>query len=149
MNEMRELVENYKYNLEKLDRLNQKLFALLDYNTKISANYDMEGGKSIGTVSSKVENLAIKIQDTEEKIFEVGNQISVVDIACRVLNNSELEVIDLIRDGYRNKLTKIAKRIGKDKNYVKTKRDTAIKKMSKYIGSRYDKYISNSHEVHF
>ena len=149
MEEMRELVENYKYNLEKLDRLNQKLFALLDYNTKISANYDMEGGKSIGTVSSKVENLAIKIQDTEEKIFAVGNQISVVDIACRVLNNSELEVIDLIKEGYRNKLTKIAKAIGKDKNYVKTKRDTAIKKMSEYIGSRYDKYMSNSHEVRF
>lgn len=141
MEEMKELVENYQSNVEKLDRLNEKLVALMEYNLKVTATYSLAAARSEGTVNSKVENYAIKIRETEEKIFKVSNQISVVDIACRVLNNSELEVIDLIKKGYRNRVTKMAKILHKDKNYIVTKRDTALKKMTEYIGEKYDKYI--------
>ena len=138
---MRDLVENYQSNTEKLERLNQKLVALMEYNLKITATYSLAAARSEGTVNSKVENYAIRIRETEEKIFKVGNQISVVDIACRVLNNAELEVIELIKKGYRNRVTKMAKILHKDKNYIVTKRDSAIKKMSEYIGDKYGKYV--------
>ena len=141
MEEMRDLVENYQSNVEKLERLNQKLVALMEYNLKITATYSLAAARSEGTVNSKVENYAIRIKETEEKIFKVGNQISVVDIACRVLNNSELEVIELIKKGYRNRITKMAKILHKDKNYIVTKRDTAIKKMAEYMEGRYEQYI--------
>ena len=141
MEEMRELVENYQSNKEKLERLNEKLIALMEYNLKITAAYSLDTARSEGIVNSKVENYAIRIKETEEKIFKVGNQISIVDIACRVLNNSELEVIELIKKGYRNRVTKMAKILHKDKNYIVTKRDTALKKMAGYIGDKYGEYI--------
>ena len=138
---MRELVENYQSNKEKLDRLNEKLVALMEYNLKITAAYSLAAARSEGTVNSKVENYAIRIKETEEKIFKVGNQISVVDIACRVLNNAELEVIELIKKGYRNRVTKMAKILHKDKSYISNTRNRAIQKMSEYIGDKYGRYI--------
>ena len=134
MEEMRELIENYQTYTEQSDKLHKKLIQLLKYNTKITAAYGFNTGGGKGTVSSKVERHALKIKETEERILALEEKIYIVNTAERVLNNKEKEVIDLIKKGYRSKVTKMAKVLGKDKNYVVAKRNSAIKKMSKYMG---------------
>lgn len=129
---MRDLIENYQTNINQSEKLHKKLIQLLQYNTKITASYGHNTGGSKGSVSSKVERYALRIIETEEKILALENKIYIVDTAERILNKKEKEVIDLVKV-HRNKLTKIAKMLGKDKDYVKHKRDTAIKKMSEYI----------------
>lgn len=131
---MRDLIENYQFYINQSDKLHKKLIQLLEYNTKITAAYGHNTGGGKGSVSSKVERHVLRIRETEEKINEVERKIYTVNIAERVLNNKEKEVIDLIKSGYRNKVTRMAKILGKDKNYIVTKRDSAIKKMSEYIG---------------
>ena len=131
--ELRELIENYQANSKKMDKLQTKLKDLLDYNTKVTATYGPNTGGGKGSISSKVENYVIKICETEQQIKKLGNKLAIVDNAQKILTNKENEVIDLIKDGYRNKLTKIAKLIGKDKKYVFDIRNRAIKKMSEYI----------------
>lgn len=133
MEEMRDLIENYQTNKNQSDKLHKKLIELYEYNTKVIANYGHNTSGSKGTVSDKVERHVIKIIETEEKIMALENKIYIVNKAERVLNNKEKEVIDLVKI-HRNKLTRIAKILGKDKDYVKHKRDTAIKKMEEYIG---------------
>jgi hypothetical protein len=133
MKEMRKLVENYKRNKERSDELHDRLIYLLDYNTKLIATYGHNTGSGKGTVSSKVERLVLRIRETEEKILEVEDKIYTVNIAERVLNKRELEVINLIKE-YGNELTKIAKMIDKDKKYVFDTRNRAIKKMSEFVG---------------
>ena len=128
---MRDLIENYQTNINQSEKLHRKLIQLLQYNTKITASYGHNTGGSKGSVSSKVERYALRIIETEEKILALENKIYIVDTAERILNKKEKEVIDLVKL-HRNKLTKIAKILGKDKDYVKHKRDTAIKKMSEY-----------------
>ena len=61
--------------------------------------------------------------------------LSMVDNAQKILTDRENEVIDLVKI-YKNKLTKIAKAIGRDKAYVFNVRNRAIKKMSDYIGRK-------------
>ena len=131
MEEIRELVEDYKSNKEKFERLQEKLIKLLDYNTKITASYEFNPGGS--GFSSKVERHALKIQETTEQLMEVGNKLATVDNAQKILNNKENEVIDLIKQGYRNKLTKMAKILGVDRKYIFDVRNRAFKKMSEYI----------------
>lgn len=133
--DIRYLVENYKLNLEKSDTLHKKLLQLLEYNTKITAAYGHNTQGSKGAVSSKVERHALKIRETEEKISDIEWAITTVNIAEKVLNNKEKEVIDLIKQGYYNKLTKMAKILGQNKDYVQTKRDSAFKKMNSYIAN--------------
>jgi DNA-directed RNA polymerase specialized sigma subunit len=130
---MRDLIENYQTNINQSEALHKKLTLLLEYNTKVTANYGHNTGGSKGTISDKVERYVIKIIETEEKIKALENKIYIANRAERVLNKKEKEVIDLVKI-HRNKLTKIAKILGKDKDYVKHKRDTAIKKMEEYIG---------------
>jgi DNA-binding CsgD family transcriptional regulator len=132
MKEMRELIENYQSNLDKLTKLESKLIELLQYNTKITPSYSLDAGGSKGSVSSKVERHALKIYETEEKIMEIGNKLATVNNAQKVLTNKENEVIDLIKL-HRNKLSKIARILGKDRNYVFHVRNRAIRKMCKYI----------------
>lgn len=130
---MKDLIENYQTNINQSEKLHRKLIQLLQYNTKVTASYGHNTGGSKGSFSSKVERYALRIRETEEKILALENKIYIVDTAERILNQKEKEVIDLVKI-HRNKLTKIAKILGKDKDYVKHKRDTAIKKMSEYIG---------------
>lgn len=130
---MRDLIENYQSNLIQSDKLHKKLIQLYDYNTNITAAYGHNTGGSKGTVSSKVERYVMRIKETEEKIMAIEEKITIVNKAERVLNNKELEVIQLIKDGYRNKVTRMAKILGKDKNYVVAKRDSAIKKMEEFM----------------
>lgn len=134
--EIRTLIEDYQSNLRKLKRLQAKLLVLLQYNTKITASYGHNNISSKGSVSSKVERHVMKIFDTEQKIIEVANNLWTVDTAQKVLNNKENEVIELIKEGYNNKLTKIAKVLDKDKKYVFDTRKRAIRKMSEYIEGR-------------
>ena len=137
--EMRKLVENFKRNEDLSDTLHKKLIKLLDYNTKVTAAYgfNTQGGK--GTVSSKVERHVLKIKETEEKILAIEDKLYIVNHSEKVLNNAEKEVIDLIKSGKFEKLTHIAKALGKEKKYVYDTRDRALKKMTEYM--------SNSHEV--
>ncbi len=135
MEEMRKLVENYQRNIEQSDKLHSKLIDLLEYNTKLIATYGHNTGASKGAVSSKVERHVLKIRETEEKILEVEDKIYTVNMAERVLNKKELEVINLIKE-YGNELTQIAKMIDKDKKYVFDTRNRAIRKMSEYIGDK-------------
>lgn len=132
--EMRKLVENYQRNTEQIEKLYKKLIELMGYNTKVTAAYgfNTQGGK--GTVSSKVERHALKIKEIEEKIIAIDNKIYIVNHSERVLNNAEREVIDMIKSGQFEKLTHIAKALGKEKKYVYDTRDRALKKMSEYIG---------------
>lgn len=134
--EMRSLIENYNSNQERFDRLQAKLIRLLDYNTKITASYGHNeyGGK--GSVSSKVESHVIKICSLEKRIMEVGNKIYIVNQAEKVLNDREKEVIELVKI-YRNKLTKIARILNKDKAYVFNMRNRSIKKMCSYMEGEY------------
>jgi Na+/phosphate symporter len=132
MEEMKYLVENYQTHINQLDKLHKKLIRLLDYNVKIIANYGHSTGVSKGTVSSKTERYALKIVMLEEKINKLERKVYIVNQAERVLNRKEKEVIDLVKR-YRDKLTKIAEILDKEKDYVKHKRDTAIKKMSEYM----------------
>jgi hypothetical protein len=133
--EMINLVEKYKSNEERSDKLHRKLIKLLDYNTKVTANYGLNPGGSKGTVSSKVERHVMKIRETEEKILAIEDKLYKVNQAEKVLNNKEKEIIDLIKSGnYEYKeTTKIAKAINQDKKYVYDTRNRAIKKMSEYI----------------
>lgn len=129
---MKELIEEYSSNLKKRNNLQAKLAKLKEYDTKITSSFsDTGGGK--GSVSSKVERHIIRILETERELRNIENDLSIVDTSQKVLNNKENEVIDLIKLGYRNKLSKIAKIIGKDKKYVYTTRNRAIKKMCEYI----------------
>lgn len=130
---MRDLVENYQSNLIQSDKLHKKLIQLYDYNTNITAAYGHNTGGSKGTVSSKVERYVMRIKEIESKIMAIEEKITIVNKAERILNNKEKEVIQLIKDGYRNKVTRMARILGTDKNYVVTKRDSAIKKMEEYI----------------
>lgn len=139
MEEMRKLVENYKRNEELSDKLHRKLIKLLDYNTKVTAAYGHNTGGGKGTVSSKVERHVLKIRETEEKILAVEDKLYTVNQAVKVLNNAEREVIDMIKSGKYEKLTHIAKALGKEKKYIYDTRDRALKKMCEYT--------SNSHEV--
>lgn len=139
MKEMRKLVENYHRNEELSDELHRKLIKLLDYNTKVTAAYGHNTGGGKGTVSSKVERLVLKIKETEEKILAVEDKIYIVNQAEKVLNNAEREVIEKIKSGQYEKLTHIAKALGKEKKYIYDTRDRALKKMTEYM--------SNSHEV--
>lgn len=134
MEEWRDLIENYQFNLNQSRKLQEKLNSLIDYYTKVTAAYGHNTGGGKGSVSSKVERHVMKIIDTRIKLNEYEYMTEIVDKAVRVLNKEEKEVIDLIKQGYRNKLTKIAKALGKDKDYVYTRRQSAIKKMSKFIG---------------
>lgn len=132
--EIRELIENYQDNIDKLHRLQIKLVKLLDYNTKITAAYGHNTGGGKGSVSSKVERLALKIHETQQQLIEVADKLTIVDNAQKGLTNKENEVIELIKQGYRNRLSKIAKILGKDRKYIFDTRNKAIKKMSEYIG---------------
>lgn len=133
MEEMRDLIENYQTNINQSEKLHKKLIQLLEYNTSVTAAYGHNTGGSKGSVSSKVERHVMKIRETEEKILALEDKIYIVNRAERVLNNKEKEVIDLIKEGYRNKVSRMAKILGKDKNYIVTKRNSAIKKMEAYI----------------
>lgn len=133
MEEMRELIENYQSNSKKLDKLQTKLKNLLEYNTKVTAAYGHNTGGGKGSVSSKVERHALKIYETEQQLMEVGNNLAMVNNAQKILTQKENEVIDLIKDGYGNKLTRIAKLLGQNKKYVYDTRNRAIKKMADYI----------------
>lgn len=135
MKEMKELIEDYQDNLKKFRKLNSKFFDLLDYNTKVTASYSHTPSGSKGSVNSKVERHALKIYETEQELKEVWNKLSTVDVAEKILTNKEKEVIDLIKQGYKNKLTKIAKILGKDKKYIFDTRNRAIKKMTEYINN--------------
>ena len=147
--EMRSLIENYQRNIEQSDKLHNKLIDLQDYNTKLVATYGHNTGTGKGTVSSKVERHVLKIRETEEKILEVEDKIYTVNMAERVLNNKELEVIKLIKL-YGNELTQIAKMIDKDKKYVFDTRNRAIKKMSEYIKEwRYGKIFKIIRRFHW
>ena len=132
METIRNLVENYQTHINQLDKLHKKLIKLLDYNTRITAAYGHNNGGGSGSVSSKVERYALKIAALEEKINSLERKIYIVNMAERVLNRKEKEVIDLVKI-HRDKLTKIASILGKEKDYVKHKRDTAIKKMYEYV----------------
>lgn len=138
MEEMRKLVENYSRNEELSDKLHRKLIKLLDYNTKVTAAYGFNTGGGKGTVSSKVERLVLKIKETEEKILAVEDKLYIVNQAEKVLNNAEKEVIEMIKSGKFEKLTHIAKALGKEKKYIYDTRDRALKKM---VG-----YMSKTHE---
>lgn len=135
--EIRELLEDYQLNLKRLRKLQEKLVSLLDYNTKVTAAYGHNTGGSKGLFSSKVERHALKLFDTQRQLIDVANKLYMVDQAQKVLNNKENEVVDLIKLGYRNKLTKIAYLLGKDTKYIFDTRNRAIKKMSDYIESKY------------
>lgn len=134
--EMRSLIENYNSNQEKFDRLQAKLIRLLEYNTKVTASYGHNSGGGKGSVSSKVERHALKIYDTQQQLMDIGNSLSMVDNAQKILTNRENEVIDLVKV-YKNKLTKIARTLNKDKKYVFDTRNRAIKKMASYIENRF------------
>ena len=131
--EMKSLIENYNSNVEKADRLRKKLLELLEYNTKITASYGINSGGSGAFSNSKIETYALKIIETEQELMEVEDKICLVNVGCKTLNKSELEVINLIRNGYSNKLTRIAKRLDKSKKYVYDTRNRAIRKMSEYV----------------
>ena len=130
MEEIRELVEDYKSNKEKFDKIQAKLIKLLDYNTKITASYEFNPGGS--GFSSKAERHALKIYETTEQLMEVRNKIATVDNAQKILTNKENEVIDLVKI-HRNKLTKIGKILELEKKQVFDIRNRAFKKMSEYI----------------
>lgn len=131
--EIRELIENYKGNNEKFEKLQTKLVNLLEYNTKLTAAYGHNTGGGKGSVSSKVERHALKIHETQQQLIEVADKLTIIDNAQKVLTNKENEVIELIKQGYRNRLSKIAKILGKDRKYIFDTRNKAIRKMSEYI----------------
>lgn len=131
--EIENLIKKYQSNKEKSEQLHKKLIKLLEYNTKITAAYGHNNGGGKGSVSSKVERHALKIKETEEKIMAIEDKLYIVNQTEKVLNNKEKEIIDLIKSGYYDKLTHIAKAIGQDKKYVYDTKKRAIKKMSKYI----------------
>lgn len=130
MEDIRELVEEYKSNKEKFEKLQAKLIKLLDYNTKITASYEFNPGGS--GFSSKTEKHALKIYEVTEQLMETGNKLATVDNAQKILNNKENEVIELIKI-HKNKLTKIAKILEVEKKYIFDTRNRAFKKMSEYI----------------
>ena len=132
---MRDLIENYQTNKNQSEKLRKKLMLLLEYNTSVTAAYGHNTGGGKGSVNSKVERHALKIKETEEKILALEDKIYIVNKAERVLNNKEKEVIDLVKI-YRNKVSRMAKILNKDKNYIVTKRNSAIKKMEDYICSK-------------
>lgn len=131
MEEMKFLIENYQTHINQLDRLHRKLIKLLDYNISATAMYGHNTGGSKGSVNSKTERYALKIATLEEKIKKLEDKVYIVNISERVLNRTEREVIDLVKI-YRDKLTRIAEILEKDKSYIQYKRDTAIKKMYEY-----------------
>lgn len=134
--EIRELIEDYQLNKSSLNNLQHKLLELLEYNTKLTASYSLtavSGGDRTSRTSSKVERHALRIHYTEQQLLKVANSLAIVDNAQKVLNNKENEVINLIKRGYRNKLTRIAEEIGSNKKYVFDTRNRAIKKMCEYI----------------
>lgn len=131
--EIKNLIENYQSNKRKFRELQEKLISLYDYNTKVTAAYGDNPGGGKGGVSSKVERHAIKIRDTQQQLIDMANNLRIVDQAQKVLNDKENEVIELIKLGYRNKLSKIGRLLGKDRKYIFDTRNKAIKKMSEYI----------------
>lgn len=130
---IKELIENYQSNKRKFRKLQEKLIDLYDYNTKVTAAYGDNPGGGAGGVSSKVERYAVKICDTQQQLMDLANNLRIVDQAQKVLNDKENEVIEMIKLGYRNKLSKIGRLLGKDRKYIFDTRNKAIKKMSEYI----------------
>ena len=131
--EIRDLIENYKGNNEKFEKLQTKLINLLEYNTKLTAAYGHNTGGGKGSISSKVERHALKIHETQQQLIEVADKLAMIDNAQKVLTDKENEVIELIKQGYRNRLSKIAKILKKDRKYIFDTRNKAIKKMCEYI----------------
>ena len=131
--EIKELIENYQSNKKKFRKLQEKLIDLHKYNTKVTAAYGHNTGGGKGSVSSKVERHALKICDTQQQLMDLANNLRIVDQAQKVLNDKENEVIEMIKLGHRNKLSKIGRILGKDRKYIFDTRNKAIKKMSEYI----------------
>lgn len=132
--ELRELVEDYNSNQNKLNKLNKKLEMLKEYNTKITASYGHNNGGGKGSVSSKVERHALKIYETEQMRAEFQNYVDLVDVSTKVLNKKELQVIELVKV-HKNKLSKIAKELNTNKKYIFDTRNRALKKMREYINN--------------
>lgn len=125
------LVEHYYINLMLLtEKQNQ-----LDYNIKVTANYDLTGGGGGGFANSKVENEAVNHASKRASIEELESKILIVDESMKILDRFEREVIEKIKL-YKNKLGLIAKSLNKKTKYVYTTRKRAIKKMCEYIGGR-------------
>ena len=128
ISKMRFWVESYYTNLTMLTELQNKI----DYNVKVTANYNFEAVSSGGFSSSKTEDLALKNYCQRDKIKELENKVLTVDRAMKILDNKEREVIERVKI-HRNRLSRIAKEIHKSSRYVFTTRNRAIKKMSEYI----------------
>lgn len=134
--DIRKILEDYQSNQKKFRKLQEKIVSLLEYNTKITAAYGHNTGGDKGKLSSKVERHALKIYETQQQLISVANTLYIIDNAQKVLNDKENEVIDLIKEGYKNKLTIIAKIIGQNKKYVYDTRNRAIRKMCNYINKK-------------
>lgn len=128
ISKMRFWVENYYTNLTMLTELQNKL----DYNVKVTANYNFEAVSGGGFSHSKTEDMAIRNYCHKDKIESLQKKVLTVDRAMKILDNKEREVIERVKI-HRNRLSRIAKEIHKSSKYVFTTRNRAIKKMSEYI----------------
>lgn len=137
--EMRLLIENYKSNVDDLERAKDRLNKL-KHNTKITAAYGLNTGGASGGFSSKVENNALEIIKLENEISELTNKIYIVDCAEKILTKKETEIIEYIKEGFENKVSVIAKLLGPKvkKKFVFDTRNRAIRKMCDYIGDKYE-----------
>ena len=136
---MRLLIENYKSNVEDLEKKKEKLQEI-KYNTKITAAYGLNTGGASGGFSSKVENKVLETIKLESEIDDLTNKIYIVNYAVKVLTKNEREIIEYIKLGFENKVSVIAKLLGSKvkRKYVFDTRNRAIKKMSEYIGDKYE-----------
>lgn len=135
--EMRLLVENYNSNLAELEKIQEKI-KCKRYNTKIIAAYGHNTGGGGNSFSSKVENKAIEQNRLDEQLKEYKLKVNIVIYAEKVLTNAEKEVIEILKLGFTNKISVIAKLMHKKYKYVLNTRNKAIKKMCDFIGDKYE-----------
>jgi hypothetical protein len=130
--EMRALIENYSRNVAEYEKIATKLRAN-GYYTRITANYEINGGGSGSGFSSKVENKVIEKTILQEKAATLAEKIFIVLKAEKVLNKQEIEIVEFLKLGDLYKMSHIARILRKNKSYVFNNRNKAIIKMCEFM----------------
>lgn len=129
---LKEKLENYIYIQQDLCKLKNRRHNEMPIEGKVITTYGINptGGSGF-SASSKVENIVIKRMSLDEKIAIQERELEVIDLSFEVLNDTEKEIINYIKSGH--KMTVIAKKTNLKRSQVRHRRDTAIRKMTKYI----------------
>lgn len=128
--EMRRYILNYCDNIKDIDQLKR----LQDYNTKVTASYDFNGGGMGGGRSSKVENFVVSNEREFKKLKQTEFEIDIVENSLLSLKGKQKKVMDLYI--FNNKLTQIRDRLHiKSKSAVWNIKERAIKNMVKYANN--------------